>query len=238
LDSLENLAVAVKIENTTLLQSGWLSRIPPEIATAIIDAGRPKHFSNGDTIYGFDQPQDCLYGIAKGIVRMWIMMNEQEPRFGHIAGPGFWFGENELVTGKHRTMEMIACGESLLHMVDRSTVDRLAKHNTGIWPAVALLAVMNQGTAIGAADDLLIRDSKKRLAAVLLRLCQRRNAFQGVTHLDRIPITHNELAEASCLSRSATAALLSNLSASGLISTEYGSISILNAEGLAAIMVG
>lgn len=214
------------------LLSGWLGFLDPALSEGILKAGRLSRFEDGATIYGFGQQQDCLLGIASGMVKMWVTMNEQEPRFGHLGGPGFWFGETEVVTGKHGIMEMIASGPTQMFSIPRKQIDLIAKTEPEVWPGITLLAVLNQGTAIGATDDLMIRNSQKRLAAVLLRMCSRRNAYQEVPPLDVIPISWNELSEAVNLSRSKVGAILSEFSKLGLIRTRQREILILDASGL------
>ena len=218
------------------LKAGWLGQLPAPVARAFIDAGKFQSFSDGATIYGFGQEQNCLFGIASGHIRMWVTMNEQAPRFGHIAGPGFWFGEFAVITGQPRLVEMSASDDTRLCMVTRSDIDRVAKEHADAWAAVALLAVMNQVTAIGAADDLMIRNAKKRLVAVLLRLSSHRNAFQGVPPVCAVPVRQTELADAATLSRSSALAILAQLSRDGLIRTDYRTIVILKPKQLAALL--
>ena len=218
------------------LKAGWLGHVPSPLAKAFIDAGKLQTFPDGATVYGFGQEQCCLFGIASGHIRMWLTMNEQAPRFGHLAGPGFWFGEHEVVTGLPRIMEMEASGDTLLCMVARSDIDRIAKKHAEAWASVALLAVMNQGTAIGAADDLMIRNAKKRLLAVLLRLSSHRNAYQGVSPISAVPVRQTELADAATLSRSSALAILAELSRDGLIRTDYRTIVILKPKQLGALL--
>jgi CRP-like cAMP-binding protein len=223
-------------EATRVLKSGWLGHLDPALACKILNAGKMAHYGDGDTIYAFAQEQSRLFGVARGMVRMWVTMNEQAPQFGHVAGPGFWFGETELVTGNASIMEMTASGATSLFRIDRKAIDTLAAEAPGIWQGIALLAVMNEGTALGAADDLMVRKSRERLAAVLLRLSSHRNAPQGVPPLREIPVTQAELSEAVCLSRSSTAALLAEFVRSGLIRTDYGAIAILDPAGLVGLL--
>ena len=86
---------------------------------------------------------------------------------------------------------------------------------------------MNEATAIGAVDDLMIRNAKKRLAAVLLRLSSHRNGFQGVPPVSAVPVTQTEIAVAATLSRSSAAAILAEFSGKGIIRTDYRTIVIL-----------
>ena len=78
----------------------------------------------------------------------------------------------------------------------------------------------------------MIRDSRKGLAAVLLRLASMRNAWQGVAPLHAIPVSWDELSQAVCLSRSKVADLLSEFSRNGFIKTLHRRIEILDARGL------
>jgi CRP/FNR family cyclic AMP-dependent transcriptional regulator len=223
-------------ETINALKAGWLGQVPSPLAKAFIDVGTFQTFPDGATVYGFGQEQCCLFGIASGHIRMWVTMNEQAPRFGHVAGPGFWFGESEVVTGQPRIMEMEASGETRLCMVARSDIDRIAKKHAETWASVALFAVMNQATAIGAADDLMLRNAKKRLVAVLLRLSSHRNAFQGVPPVSAVPVGQRELADAATLSRSSALAILAELSRDGLIRTDYRTIVILKPKQLGALL--
>ena len=128
-------------ETTRNLKAGWLGRLPSPVAQAFLEAGKVQRLPDGAIIYGLGQEQFCLFGIASGHVRMWITMNEQEPRLAHVAGPGFWFGESEVVTGQPRIMEMEASGETIfawLHAVISIRLPRsmpMRGHLLPCWPS-------------------------------------------------------------------------------------------------------
>ena len=214
------------------LKSGWLGKTSPAFADAILNVGMMRSFGDGEVIYGLGEEQANLWGVASGLIRMTVTMNEQPPRFGHVIGPGFWFGETEFVTDRPGIIEMVASGETTLLIVTRQAFHRVAGLYSDAWSAVALLAVLNEGLAIGAADDLMISDARQRLCAVLLRLSSHRNCFQGAPSVSHIPATQREIAEAASLSRSSAAALLSRLKGAKLIRTEYGRIEVLDPGGL------
>ena len=219
-----------------ILLSGWLGHVDASLSKLILEKGKLVSFQDGATIYGFEQQQDCLYGIVYGSMEMWVAMNEQDPQFGHVAGPGFWTGETEVVTGKAGVIEMVARGETKLLSINRRTIDEISEIHSGMWPALTLLAIQNQSLAIGAADDLRIRNSTKRLAALLLRLSSRRNAYQGVQPLTSIPVSWTELSEAAGLSRSKVGAILAEFTDNGFIKTQRRSIEIVNAEGIENVL--
>ncbi len=214
------------------LMSGWLGQIDRSVAELILQAGRLSKFSDGAEIYGLGQPQDCLHGVARGTVKMLVAVNEQDPKFGHLAGPGFWFGETAAVTGNQSLVELTASGPTETLSISRKQIDAIAQTHAGVWPAITLLAVCNLGTAIAVGEDLLIRDSRKRMVATLLRLSARRSCFQNIPPFASIPVSWNELAEATNLSRSKVGALLSELSKQGLVETRQKQVRVVDAIGL------
>ena len=82
----------------TALTSGWLQQIDIDLRNALLDSGELLRLKDGQRIYGFDDEQNYLYGVAEGHVRMVVTMNEKEPFLGHIVGPGYWYGEHEIIT--------------------------------------------------------------------------------------------------------------------------------------------
>jgi CRP/FNR family cyclic AMP-dependent transcriptional regulator len=216
--------------------AGWLGSARRAFSDALLQAGSLKRFENGDVVYGLGQSQDCLWCVVSGLARMWITMNEQPPRFGHVAGPGFWFGEVEVTTKGPRIIEVEAHGDTVLLMVAGRDFRQVASEFEDAWRELARLAVANLALAIGAADDLMIRDPKQRLAAVLLRLASHRSAFQGVAPIPFIPATQSEIAAAANLSRASAAAILAELVESGAIATEYRRIRLTNPERLKSIV--
>jgi CRP-like cAMP-binding protein len=218
------------------LLSGWLGKIEPRLAELILEKGQFEHYRNKKTIYGFDEKQTCIRGIASGHVQMWVTMNEQAPQFGHLVGQGFWFGETEVVTSQKGIMEMMALGDVEVFALSRTQIDEIARMHPGMWPSMTLLAVLNQGLAIGVAEDLMLKTSSKRLAATLLRLSAQRNAYQDVPLINPIPVSWAELSDAANLSRTIVAKTLAEFSEQGLVCTSQRTIDIRDANGLAHLL--
>jgi CRP/FNR family cyclic AMP-dependent transcriptional regulator len=218
-------------------ESGWLSHLPQDLADALVSEGRTRKYTAGDTVYAVGQEQQSLFGIQSGVVRMLISVNDHPLHFAHVTGPGFWFGEFEFIMPQPRVMEMVAAEQLILTEITREAFDKIAVGDPRAWQAVAILAGLNQAIALGAADDLLVKDSMQRLVSVLLRLAGYRNGFQGNPPIDKVPVTQRELADASCLSLSKTAALLSELADQGGVTTDYRSIRILDVSLLYELLV-
>lgn len=213
-----------------LLTVGWLSHFNTDLVDALLSEGRFFKAEKGETLYDIGQQQVCLYCMVSGSARFEISMNEQPTRLGHLIGPGFWFGENELALGKSAILEVTCTSKAVIFYVTDRQFAAIAARHTHAWKAIAALSSMNVGLAIGAADDLMLRTSRQRLCAVILRLAARRNAFQGQPPLDTLFLTQTDLSTAANLSRSKTAEITGSLADAGAIQTIYGGLKILRPE--------
>ena len=223
--------------NEQKLKAGWFSEVPSDLAEGMLSLGSWIQFERGDIVYGLGDVKTDLLGIASGSLSMQIAMGEHEHRLAHICGPGFWLGDVEFVSGAPRMMEVEATEDLLLFRIRRDDFMELARSFPDAWRWIALLAVQHIATAVGAADDLMLRAPEKRVAATLLRLFGYRFAHPTSKPLETIYLNQLELAVAVNLSRAATGKVLREMAREGEIITDYGSITICNAEALAARLV-
>jgi CRP/FNR family cyclic AMP-dependent transcriptional regulator len=86
------------------------------------------------------------------------------------------------------------------------------------------------------AADLLIRDSERRCAAVLLRLGGRRFAGPDDEEPVEVPVMQDELAGAANLSRNSVGTMLQRLKGRGLVEPGYRGIAIRAPKALRAFV--
>ncbi|WP_193142747.1 MULTISPECIES: Crp/Fnr family transcriptional regulator [unclassified Meridianimarinicoccus] len=218
----------------THLKSGWLGDVPAPLADSILSLGSWVRVPAGEIVFRIGDEAGDLFGIASGSIGMHIAMNEHEQRVAHICGPGFWFGDFELVTGLQRIMEIDANEDLLLLRVTRTAFLEMAGAEPEIWRWIAVLAVQHGMLAMGAADDLMLASAEARVVALLLRLTGHRLNHPASPPLESIRITQQELAVAANLSRTATGTILRKLKRNGEIHMDYGVIAVRNPEALQA----
>jgi hypothetical protein len=86
--------------------------------------------------------------------------------------------------------------------------------------------------ALNVAADLLIRDSSRRCAAVLLRLSGGRFEDAGESKQIEVLVTQDDLASAANLSRTSVRSILQRLATRGLIKQSYRGIVICDFRAL------
>lgn len=161
-----------------------------------------------------------------------LATNESAHRFGHLIGPGFWFGEFELLTGHPRLVEMQAVTKCKLQRFSKGGIEKLAVAEPELWKWIGILSAQHTVLALSAADDLMIKKPLQRTAALLLRLSGNRASHPAGLPRDVILVQQQELSEALNLSRSSVGAILRKMENEGVLSFEYRKIRILNCSAL------
>jgi CRP-like cAMP-binding protein len=80
-----------------------------------------------------------------------------------------WFGEAAACTEQPRRIGLTATRDPELLQLPLHAIREIVAADPGAWRYFGLAAIAHYDVAIGAADDLLIRDHVKRSVAVLLR---------------------------------------------------------------------
>ena len=106
----------------------------------------------------------------------------------------------------------------------------------GAWRFFGLAAIAHIDVAIGAADDLLIRDHVKRSVAVLLRLGGCRYLTRSGGAPVEVDVSQEGFAVMTNLARTTAGAVLRTLEASGHVKVSYRRVSIVAPDKLRAML--
>ena len=224
-------------EGMTILRNGaWLSAAPVEFQQAILtrcdwcrlEAGAPIQFGG--------EEHGELIGLARGIIEMRSVLGPADTPIMHFARPVFWLGYVPILSGHPRRIAASAKSPVWLARVPQTTVEALLVERPEWWLHFQQLSIVYGDVAVTVAADLLIRDSERRCAAVLLRLGGRRFAGPGDKEPVEVAVTQNELAGAANLSRNSVGTMLQRLAARGLIEQGYRDMTIRAPAALRAFV--
>lgn len=212
--------------------SGWLSETPPEFRDNLLQLGQWRRIEEGAHVTLSGEESEDLIGLASGYVAFTATLGLPETPIMHMASAPFWMGYGPLLHGSKRVVNAQARTIVWIASFPKSKLIPLLESRPGWWrPFMKLMATYGDLTALIAAD-LLIKKSENRCAAVLLRFGGARFGTIGSGAPIRVPVTQDELAEASNLSRGSVVSILRRFSAAGLVDTSYRWIEICDASGL------
>lgn len=203
---------------------GWLAATPPHFRDEVLSRCITRRAEKGQQIFGRGDPPGGLWGLVSGTVAIEVESG-QETFLGHFAGPGYWIGAGPTITGQDRSVGVVATQASTLLLLPSVGFKEIAATDPEAWRWLAVLPMMQSLLALGIAQDLMIRSSRRRLVAILLRLGASRGPFAKADP-EIITATQDEIAAMANLSRTATGKMLRELETTGCLSMGYRSIRI------------
>ena len=219
-------------------REGWLSFTPPPFRQTVLARCKLEALKAGATIYSVGDPPGGMYGLVRGSFAISIAPGERGPYVAHFARPGTWFGEAAAFTEQPRRISLAVTRDSKFLHLPLPAIREIVTADPGAWRFFGLAAIAHNDTAIGAADDLLIRDHVKRSVAVLLRLggC-RYSTPQGSMSIE-IDVSQEDLAVMTNLARTTSGTVLRTLEAAGQVKVSYRRVRILAPDALRAMLEG
>jgi CRP-like cAMP-binding protein len=213
---------------------GWLVHTPPTFRNALLAEGVLRSFGRGDVVMRHGDALNGLWAVVGGGLSLEIAPYEHGPNFAHMLRPGFWFGVMECLTGGGRLYSHVATRPSVCLHVPKRGVDKVLATDPEGWRWVGQLCAGHLALAVGSINDLMIRSSEARLAAILLRLAGARDVDNPLETAPEIDASHEDLGVMANLSRSAVGRILKVFEDERLLDRGYGAIRILDQAGLRA----
>jgi CRP/FNR family transcriptional regulator, cyclic AMP receptor protein len=219
-----------------LAGSGWLASTPPDFASAILDMAHWRRFGPGESIFHAGDSNADLLGLAMGTAALTSALGAADAPVAHIVTAPFWFGYAPLINHRSRILSTTARSPVLVAQVRQGALKQLLADNPGHWQYIAMLAQSGTETSLNIATDLMIRSSRRRCAATLLRIA-------GCRFADTPPpsiawTNQEELGGIANMARSTLNLILGELETEGLISRGYNQIILHNPAALRAIADG
>lgn len=233
-----------------LTSRGWLAEIDPALANAVVQAGRTISLSKGDSLYRPEDNPGGMYGVVSGGMLMATQGRDGLPLPGHIARRCHWFGYGSVLEKQRRTMIMMANEPTVLLHVPLAELERLRAEHPAANRAYGKLATLGEALYLSTVADLLIRDTDRRLAGVLLRVSGAepppyhpgyRPSADELSHWSDptgVPLTQALLGELANASPHTVARFVDRVSQSGLIDWRYGRVRVLDVLALANFAAG
>jgi len=215
--------------------SPWLSQQERRVQDAILGRMRLVSLPKGRMLFDIEDEAIEIYCIVSGCAVITLAHPVQGVINAHVMFPGRWFGEPAALGRRPRLMSVSARRPTELLAIPQSQIAELLKAEPSLcWTFFNLMA-SNIEEHVLHAVDLLIVDPR-------LRLCSRLLTFGGrlMNHIPpspvSIPMTQEELAAASNMSRSTVYNLLGELVEQGICALGYREVRILDMERLNRIV--
>ena len=216
-----------------LRRSPLFSRLPDSEIDAILAHAVVERYPSGTAIFAKGDPGSSMMAVLTGRVLISVLSLEGKQVVLNIINEGEIFGEIALLDGKERSADATAMTNCELLVVARRSFLPLLER-----PALAreLLTVLCEKVRRTSeqVEDVLFLDVEARIAKVLLRLAQGREAPPRPGSRVALRISQRELGNLVGASRESVNKHLQAWRRSGIIGLENGAIVIRDRAALEA----
>jgi CRP/FNR family transcriptional regulator, cyclic AMP receptor protein len=219
-----------------VLRHGWLSQMPPSFQACVLDRCRAQRLAPGEPVYAIGDPPGGMFGMVAGGVAISVSPGRQGPYVAHLARPGSWFGEAAAITGQPRRVGLTATRETDLLHLPLHAIQEIVGQDPSAWRLFAVATVGHLDLAIGAYDDLMIRDPVRRCIAVLLRLAGIQQPGSDASRPAEIDLSQEDIAALANVARTTLNTLLRRLEKAGHLQLAYRRVRILAPGALRSLL--
>lgn len=210
-----------------LVNNGWLAHCRRDFAESFISHCHWRHVAAGTGIQYAGEPGGTITGIANGSALLTTSLSAPDSPTIHVMTPGEWFGYIPLFIVGTRPNSIVARTDVVLASMSQPEIEALLAPRPEWWRDVGILGILHANMATSIAADMMIRESRRRCAAALLQLANCRHSDPAGGQILGAPLSQEELAAISNLSRTSISAILRDFEDAGLITLGYRSV-ILN----------
>ena len=187
-----------------------------------------RRFEPKDTIFTPGDPDDQLYFLLSGAVRLYKIYGDYKEATTALLKDSGVFGKLNLVEGRWQDVFAEAVTEARVASIQKAALERVIKSD----PEFALRLFSSLSERLRQSDEviesLLHREVSTRLATLLVNLGDR----FGEDDLIDVRLTHQDLANMIASTREAVSKVMSELQRDGVIETRNRRIAILDRGAL------
>lgn len=188
-----------------------------------------KKFLKNSIIIQQDTPNDWIYYIDQGRVRMDLISPEGDEKTIAIVTEGNIFGEISALDGFNTNVSVIAITEVILYLIKN---DVLLSQGAEVVNKLIISIARKNRLYVAQLEALLFKDALSRLVTCLYGLAIKYGIKKGTKIFIPVKFTHQQMALLLGCSRVTTTNMLNKLKEEKLIAYEQGSLVILNVEKL------
>lgn len=212
-----------------LASSPWRKGLTSEEFDRVCRDTVPHTFMTGATICCRESPALHWLGVVDGLVKVDTVSSDgRATTFAGVPG-GAWFGEGAVLKGEPRPYSVVAIRDSTVAFVPRTTFLWLKdnSHSFSSW----LIDQLNARLAyyVELVESLRLSDINSRVAYCVAELFNPQ--LYPNTQL-QIGISQEEIGRLTGMARQTAYRALHDLELAGLLRVNYGSIEVLDLEGL------
>jgi CRP-like cAMP-binding protein len=214
-----------------LASTGMLAKFPVDFVEAVLGAGFVRRLDQGEALQTSADDNCGFWGMADGQAAYYPGQNSPGASLGSLVWPGEWGGFAPLM-GEARLGDCIATVPTTVLWVPLHRARQILESAPQWWRHIASIYAQWAARALLMQGDLQVRNSRARMAAVLLSVSNQRRVGEEPRTL---MLTQEEVGEIANLSRHPAGQILHEFQQAGLVRLGYRGLTIVSPAALREI---
>jgi len=216
-----------------LLRKGkWFGELPEELQHLLLDNSMLRLAEKNQGLIAEDTYPTGMFAMLEGQVAITRQIGNKEDYFFHLGGPGFWFGENSLLSQESTVITATARTKVRLLFLPTSSFEQIVNNNHRYYKLFVKLMLARYAIVIrtlGLSNTLPPEEFLRIRLADLSDMIHSEGFSEDVVDL---ALSQTDLAAMIGASRQTINMLLKKLESEGLIEVAFRKIRILNPVAL------
>jgi len=190
---------------------------------------KERRYRRDDTIFHQGDSGNCLYIIASGRVRIYLVSQDGREITLRIYGRGSAFGEFAVLDGEPRSTSAAAMEELTTFVLYRDDFMDLLRQNFALVQHVISMLTERLRYTTSYSENLAFLSGPERVAGLLVQLAGADPTARGPVRLE---LTQQELANFASTTREWVNRALRDFAEQGLVRLERGAVIVLDCAAL------
>ncbi len=209
----------------------WFRSLPGPFQEQLLAAGVQRRLAKGERLFSRGNPPSGIFGVADGAIRIAAATPSGREALLALLEPPMWFGEISVLDGQPRTHDATASEPTILLQVPEAPLQAILAAEPRGWRDLGVLAVGRLRLMYAAVEDIVALPLPVRLVRRIVLAAERYGEWQDRSSRV-LDLRQEQLAAMLSTSRQTVNQLLRDLESRGLVRLSYGTIEILDLDGL------
>ena len=207
-------------------RSGWLSHEPADLCETVFASATLKRVSAKTPLYHQGDESNGIYGVVSGCLAIESTQDDGRNLTIGVMMEGDWFGELSTIEFGRRPSSAIALTDLLVLQIPPRMFTRIIEQNPRHMLSFTSMLIEKVHRMSWLRAELAGPDPKRRVGKVLLSMVNLRE-WTDLRGEVAIPITQEQIASITHLSRQTVNIALKDLGKAGLLECRYGVVILI-----------
>lgn len=216
-----------------LLRKGnWFGGLPEDLQGLLLDNSMIRLAEQNQVLIAEDTRPTGMFGLLEGQIVMTRQIDDKKDFLIHLGGPGFWFGENGILSGDPTLVTATAHTKVRALFLPISNFKQIIEVEPRYYELFAQLALSRYAILIRALGQSMSLSPEEYLRIRLADLSDMIHSERKSEDIVELALSQADLAAMIGSSRQTTNVLLKKLESKGLIEVAFRKIKILDPHRL------